>query len=430
MPYTFYELFMLLFVYSFIAWMAETGIASVHKKSFQNRGFVSTPFCFIYGVSAIILTVFFQELRNYVFFLFLGSMVTATGIEWIVGKVLERMSLAKWWNYSNKKFNMDGYVCLQYSIIWGIAGSIVVKYTNDVFVGLFRVLPNGIKAVVVWFLVIIGGIDLLGNLLIVKHMEEKIPMLFRWNRRLSAWTARLSSALASRINRRIKRAYPNTVLDKERLDAEEQKACGAALLLWLLVLGSFLGDMVETIFCRIKFGIWMSRSSLVWGHFSLVWGLAITVATILLYKDRNKPDRYLFLWGTFMGGAYEYICSVFTELMFGKVFWDYSAIPFNLGGRINLLYCFFWGIAAVVWIKMLYPKMEAFIQWLIKKTGRWFSAAMAVFMTVNILVSVGALVRYEERGKGIAAESEWEEKLDLYYDDAKMKKIYPNAIQK
>ena len=51
-----------------------------------------------------------------------------------------------------------------------------------------------------------------------------------------------------------------------------------------------------------------------------------------------------------------------TEIMFGKVFWDYSKIPFNLGGRINLLYCFFWGIAAVVWIKGVYPVMSAWIE--------------------------------------------------------------------
>lgn len=59
-----------------------------------------------------------------------------------------------------------------------------------------------------------------------------------------------------------------------------------------------------------------------------------------LYKYKDKGDRFLFLTGTLLGGAYEYFCSVFTELVFGKVFWDYSKIPFNLGGRINLLYCF------------------------------------------------------------------------------------------
>ena len=68
----------------------------------------------------------------------------------------------------------------------------------------------------------------------------------------------------------------------------------------------------------------------------------------MLYQYRDRSDSFIFIFGTVLGGAYEYICSVVLELVFGTVFWDYSKIPFNLGGRINLLYCFFWGIAAVV----------------------------------------------------------------------------------
>lgn len=75
----------------------------------------------------------------------------------------------------------------------------------------------------------------------------------------------------------------------------------------------------------------MSRSSVVWGDFSIVWGLAIAVATALLYQYRNKDTAVLFLAGTMLGGGYEYLCSVFTEVVFGKVFWDYSKMPFNLG---------------------------------------------------------------------------------------------------
>ena len=84
--------------------------------------------------------------------------------------------------------------------------------------------------------------------------------------------------------------------------------------------------------------------------------------------------------GTFLGGAYEYLCSVFTELVFGKVFWDYSWMPFNLGGRINLLYCFFWGIAAVVWFKILYPKISGWIEKIpvvICKTVTWMLIVLA-----------------------------------------------------
>ena len=57
-------------------------------------------------------------------------------------------------------------------------------------------------------------------------------------------------------------------------------------------------------------------------------------------------------------------------MMFGTVFWDYSKIPFNLGGRINLLYCFFWGIAAVVWFKGLYPVFSRWIERIPAKAGK------------------------------------------------------------
>ena len=146
----------------------------------------------------------------------------------------------------------------------------------------------------------------------------------------------------------------------------------------------------------------MSRSSVVWGPFSIVWGLAIMIATKMLYNYRERSDGFLFVLGTVLGGAYEYLCSVFTELAFGVVFWDYSEIPFNLGGRINLLYCFFWGIAAVVWLKKLYPLLS---------------------------VSVLALARQSERAAGQPASNGVELWLDDHYGDAVMGRIYPNSIQ-
>ena len=131
--------------------------------------------------------------------------------------------------------------------------------------------------------------------------------------------------------------------------------------------------------------------------------------------------------GTLLGGAYEYVCSVLTELVFGKVFWDYSHIPFNLDGRVNLLYCFFWGIAAVIWIKLLYPKLSAWIEKIPKKWGYILTWILAVFMAVNMLVSVIALIRYDVRAGGPAAESGWEHIIDTHFDDERMERIYPNA---
>ena len=173
----------------------------------------------------------------------------------------------------------------------------------------------------------------------------------------------------------------------------------------------------------------MSRSSFVWGPFSIVWGLAIAAVTALLYKYKDRSDRFLFLTGTFLGGAYEYLCSVFTEIVFGTVFWDYSAIPLNLGGRINLLYCFFWGIAAVVWFKLLYPHFSALIEKIPRKIGVPVIWILIVFMLVNMSVSTLALSRYDARTRGIPAANELEQMLDTRFDDARMNRIYPNAKQ-
>lgn len=91
-------------------------------------------------------------------------------------------------------------------------------------------------------------------------------------------------------------------------------------LVWLFFIGCLLGDITETIFCRITAGVWMSRSSLVWGPFSIVWGFAIAAVTDLLYKYKDRSDRFLFLMGTALGGAYEYLCSVLSEMVFGSRF--------------------------------------------------------------------------------------------------------------
>lgn len=423
----FYEITMLFFVYSFLAWIAETTVAAVKNKDFRNRGFASGPFCFIYGFTAVLLTVFFQELRNDAFFLFLGSAAVATAVEWFTGKALESMDQKRWWDYSGKKWNFDGYICLQYSVLWGLAGMLAVKYMNGLILSLYHILPVMFGQVLVWALAAVGLLDLAGSLMSVYHLEEKLPRVFGWNRSLQKWTVGLAARISGSVENRIRKAYPSTVKAEaaDRENAEDK--CSLVQLFWLFVIGAFLGDVVETLFCRITVGVWMSRSSLVWGDFSVVWGLAISLVTALLYKSRDRQEYHIFWIGTFLGGAYEYICSVFTELVFGKVFWDYSGMPFNLGGRINLLYCFFWGIAAVVWIKVLYPRAAMLIRFILRKTGPVLTVFLAIFLAADVCVSILALIRYDTRGNGMEAVYSWEKMMDQYFDDAKMDQIYPNA---
>ena len=195
----------------------------------------------------------------------------------------------------------------------------------------------------------------------------------------------------------------------------------------IFFVGCMAGLLLEEIWMLVTAGLTENRVGLVWGPFSVVWGLALALATVLLRQNRDKSDRYLFAFGTIMGGVYEYVCSAVTELLFGTVFWDYSKFKFNLGGRINLLYCFFWGIAAVLWMRYGYPLVLRLMKKVRSHIRPWMTAALAVFMAVNMLTSALALARYDARTSGEAPNGQLEVFLDAHFDNARMERIYPNA---
>ena len=436
MKYTGIELLWLFLLYSFFGWALETAAGTIRQKRFVNRGFTTGPFCTVYGVAAVLMTTVLQELRASFLFLFLGCMVLGTAVEWFAGKILERLNQKKWWDYSEKRWNFDGYICAQYALLWGILGTVSVRWGDPLLAGLYRLLPSFVSTLLTLGAAAVLLLDTAASAATVWHVKRRLKQkdadkLQQLNSRLASATARLGSRIEARVARRMEKAYPLILEVSEQIARQKVFAggCGFYKLFWLFLIGAFLGDIVETIFCRLTAGVWMSRSSLVWGPFSIVWGLAMA-ATALLYKDREKPDRHLFIIGTVLGGAYEYICSVFTELVFGKVFWDYSKIPFNLGGRINLLYCFFWGIAAVIWIKNLYPLFSGWIEKIPVLWGYILTWTLAVFMAANIAVSSMALIRYDRRAEGKPPKNAVERIMDERFDDARMEKIYPNALSR
>ena len=106
---------------------------------------------------------------------------------------------------------------------------------------------------------------------------------------------------------------------------------------------------------------------------------------------------------------------------------DYSGFKFNLGGRINLLYCFFWGIAAVTWIRYGYPLVAKGMKAVKRRIRPWMTALLAVFMAVNLVTSALALARYDARTSGAAPANAVDVLLDEHFDNARMERIYPNA---
>ena len=426
----FYQLLYLFFAYSFLGWVGEVVVTAVRKRRYQDRGVLHGPLCILYGIGGLIISFTLGELQQGWFFLFGLGAIYATVIEWVAGHILERTSGTRWWDYSDQPVNLDGYICLGASILWGALSVILIKWGNPLLLTLFGLVPATIRVIVLWVLFVIFVIDAFGTVMTMLGLRYRWPPAEMVENRLANLTLRAGLWILDRVERRMAKAHPALTFEHKKREkaAVFAQGCSPYKIILLFIIGSLLGDITETIFCRITAGYWMSRSSLVWGPFSVVWGMAIALVTVLLYRYKDKPASWLFVVGTLLGGAYEYLCSVASEVVFGAVFWDYSHIPFNLGGRINLLYCFFWGFAAVAWFKLFYPPISRAIERIPRTFGKVLTWALCLFMVVDMAVSALALIRYNARIEGVPAQSSLAVYLDEHYDDARMQKVYPKAV--
>ena len=124
---TYYDILFSFFIYGFLGWCAEVAFAAFKQHSFVNRGFLNGPICPIYGIG---VTVVVATLRPYVgnlIVLYITSTILVTFLEWLTGFLLEKLFHHRWWDYSDMPLNIGGYVCLLFSLVWGVACVLIVK---------------------------------------------------------------------------------------------------------------------------------------------------------------------------------------------------------------------------------------------------------------------------------------------------------------
>ena len=436
MYYTLYQLAWFFLAYSLAGWCVSVAAAAVRRHTFVNSGFLNLPLKPSYGFGAVLFAIFLPELTDHPFFLVLGGAVIAAAVTFVTGCLLERIFHRRWWDYTRQHFQFEGYVSFPLLLVWGLLALVSIWFLDPILAGLLDRIPRLAGLIALLVCCGLAAVDFVVSLVSLLQLRFRLQRLSRLSEDFRDLSAVFGNAITRRVQHRVLGAHN---LETEKLlEAQAEvpeksgvfaEGCCFHKLVWIFVIAAFLGDIIETLFCRVTAGVWMSRSSLIYGAFSVVWGLGAVMFTAVLYKYKDRSDRYVFLAGTILGGAYEYACSVFTELAFGTVFWDYSHIPFNLGGRINLLYCFFWGIAAVVWIKGIYPKLSGLIERIPPKIGHIGTWILVVFMMCNMVLSALALARYTQRQTAPNAPSTGlSDFLDRHYPDERIVKVYPNAI--
>lgn len=241
-------------------------------------------------------------------------------------------------------------------------------------------------------------------------------------------SARCRDIRQQRKKRKLIPAAPaNSTIDLEERESDHfARGLGPYKLMLVCFIGSFAGVIVELLWCLIRNGYLESRSGLVYGPFNLLYGAGAVVLTVCLYRFRNRSGWISFLGGMLVGTVVEYLCSWGQEALFGSRSWDYSTMPFNLNGRVCLLYSVFWGGLGILWIKDLYPRMAKWILKLPNKLGKALTIAATLFLIFDGMVSLAAVARWSERVQGQAPSNSVEVLLDERFPDERMERIYAN----
>lgn len=226
------EIYFLLFLtYAFLGWCMEVTCKLIQFKRFINRGFLVGPYCPIYGWGALAITLLLQRYTNDIIVLFVMAVIVCSFIEYFTSYFMEKKYHARWWDYSNKKFNINGRICLDTMIPFGILGLFIMYVSNPFFIDIYNNIPD------IWLHIIAG---ILFTLYIIDNIVSSriISSIHVEEEKIADNTEEITNEIATKIkqllkqkswlHRRLVNAYPNfrfekLELIKERLEKQKQK---------------------------------------------------------------------------------------------------------------------------------------------------------------------------------------------------------------
>ena len=167
----------LFFVYAFLGWCAEVCYAALRTGKFVNRGFLNGPVCPIYGFGMAAVLWALRPLMGNTVLLFLGSVVLTSLLEWLTGFLLEKLFHQRWWDYSDEPFNLGGYICLRFSLYWGLACLFVLKIVHPTVLWGVRAVPRSIGWVLLAVFAAAMAADLAATVRTVVRMNRQLRQL-------------------------------------------------------------------------------------------------------------------------------------------------------------------------------------------------------------------------------------------------------------
>ena len=210
--YSFGQMIWIVLVYSFLGWCCEVAFAAVRRGIFVNRGFLNGPVCPIYGFGVLIVLLVLEPVKENLALLFFGSMVLTSALEFFIGFIMEQFFHDKWWDYSENPFNIKGYICLEFSLVWGAACVLVVDVVHPMIFKLICAIPEKLS---LWLMVFFTAV-LIADAIITLWNMLKLPKRLRAIDELEKAMTAVSDAIGEKV-------YEGVEHSKERSEAFDEK---------------------------------------------------------------------------------------------------------------------------------------------------------------------------------------------------------------
>lgn len=171
-------IFLMFYIYSIIGYICELIYIFFHNNfKFRDTGFLYGPYCPIYGFGALIVIFALKKYENDLIALFFLSVIFTGVLEYITSYLMEKLFNNKWWDYSEKKFNINGRVCLSMALLFGLLSVLVVHYINPSLSEFVRGMDNNVKVVTAILLGILLIIDTIKSAKVAFGFKGKLKKL-------------------------------------------------------------------------------------------------------------------------------------------------------------------------------------------------------------------------------------------------------------
>ena len=175
--FSLYHILAFFLIYSCLGWCVEVVYAAATTGQLVNRGFLNGPVCPIYGFGMILVLFFLTPLEDDLLLLYLGGVILPSALELVGGWALYKLYRTRWWDYTDKPFNIGGYVCLEFSLMWGLGAMVMVKVIHPTIAALVNIIPPLVGFVLMCLLYAVYAADVVATAIAASDLARELDAL-------------------------------------------------------------------------------------------------------------------------------------------------------------------------------------------------------------------------------------------------------------